>query len=88
MNHSEDINIRVDSDDLPVDEVDGVRVLRQNFEIPEGKIGVRMQVGEAPVTVIGWVSPGEGNVSALLRNTADELDKVERKLIEQQEANE
>ncbi len=88
MNHSEDINIRVDSDDLPVDEVDGVRVLRQDFEIPDGKIGVRMQVGEAPVTVIGWVSPGEGNVSALLRNTADELDKVEKEFAAQEEANE
>lgn len=70
--------VREDSDDLPVEEVDGVRVLVHDFEIPEGTIPVRMQVGDAPVTIIGWVVPGDGNVSALLRNVAHELEEIEK----------
>lgn len=62
----------------PVRIEDGVRVLEQDFEIPEGMLPVRIQVGDAPVTVAGWVAPGHGNIGPMLRNVADEVERIER----------
>lgn len=70
--------VRSDDDDLSVEEVDGVRVLVQDFEIPEGTLPVRMQVGDAPVTIVGWVTAGDGNLSSLLRSVAHEVDEIEK----------
>ena len=59
-------------------EVDGgVLFLRQDFEVPEGAYPVRMQVGDLPVTIIGWTNGEPGSLTALLRNVADELEKIE-----------
>jgi hypothetical protein len=68
----------VDSDDLdaPLNE-DGVRVLVQEFDVPEGALPVRMQVGDAPVTIVGWVAPGDGNIGNLFREIAREVDEIE-----------
>lgn len=69
--------------DVPLILVDqdeeGVDHLRQEFEVPPEALPVRMQVGGAPVTIIGWVQPGEGNISALLRDVATEVEKIEKK---------
>lgn len=48
------------------------------FTAPDGALPVLMQVGESPVTCIGWVLPGEGNTSALLRDVANEIEAIEQ----------
>jgi hypothetical protein len=53
----------------------GALHLRQEFEIPEGCIPVRMQVGDAPVTIVGWVSDPD-NLPELLCNLVDELRAI------------
>jgi hypothetical protein len=58
--------------------VDGVKVLRQDFEIPEGGFPVRMQVGEAPVTIIGWTDGTTEALCGLLTNVMEELQKIEK----------
>jgi hypothetical protein len=67
----------VELPELGVDDVDGVHVLRQDFEVPEGALPVRMQTGDLPVTIIGWVDGGRGSMQGLLRSVADELDTIE-----------
>ncbi len=71
------LHIEEDSAGLPVSIVDGVRVLEQEFEVPDGALPVRMQVGDAPVSIIGWVTPGSGAVPALLRDVASEVERIE-----------
>lgn len=66
------------ADTLATAPVEDVRVLVQDFEVPDGTLPVRMQVGDAPVTIIGWVAPGTGNVQSLMREVATELDEIEK----------
>lgn len=71
---------------IPEDEVDGadletdggVLFLRQKFEVPEGTMPVRMQVGGLPVTIIGWTDGSPGALPGLLRDVANEVEKIEK----------
>lgn len=62
--------------DLPVTmDDDGNLHLKQAFEVPEGTLPVRMQVGGAPVTIVGWVATADA-LPELFENIAEELRKV------------
>lgn len=54
---------------------DGEERLVQEFPIPDGAIPVRMQTGDLPVTIIGWISEGSG-LPGLLRSVADETERI------------
>jgi hypothetical protein len=73
---SEVLGIMLEGDDYdaPANE-DGVRVLRQEFVVPEGTMAVRMQVGDLPVTIVGWIS-GSESLPGLLRDVSDELERI------------
>jgi hypothetical protein len=75
---SDKVRIIQEDEDVPVYLTDaGVRVLEQDFQIPEGDIPVRMQVGDLPVSIVGWIAPGDGNLADLLENVAAEVRKIE-----------
>jgi hypothetical protein len=48
------------------------------FEVPEGSLPVRMQVGEQSVTVVGWIAPESGTLPGLLRELATEIEEIEK----------
>jgi hypothetical protein len=54
---------------------DGVPVLRQEVELPIGALPVRMQTGDLPVTIIGWIADAAA-LPGLLRSVADETEKL------------
>jgi hypothetical protein len=54
---------------------DGAVHLEQDFPIPDGTIPIRMQTGDLPVTIIGWISDG-AFLPGLLRETADEIERI------------
>ena len=49
------------------------------FLVPTHGIPVRLQVGDAPVVLIGWVEAQDGMVPDLLREVADEIENIEAK---------
>jgi len=63
------------ADPIRVILADGVPVARQDFVVPEGAYPVRMQVGQLPVTIIGWIDDS-ASLPNLLRDIAKELEKV------------
>jgi hypothetical protein len=63
-------------DEAPFDLDDnGVAILDQDFPIPDGALPVRMQTGDLPVTIIGWIADAAA-LPGLLRNVADETEKL------------
>jgi hypothetical protein len=62
--------------DLPVELDDnGALHLRQEFEIPDGTLAVRMQTGDLPVTIIGWIGSSE-QLPDLLESVAKEIREM------------
>jgi hypothetical protein len=51
----------------------------EEFLVPTHGIPVRLQVGDAPVVLIGWVEAQDGMVPNLLREVADEIETIEAK---------
>lgn len=51
--------------------------LVQEVDVPEGALAVRMQVGDLPVTIIGWIAGAEA-LPDLLRNVAAETEGIMR----------
>ena len=62
------IEVRFGDEDSPVHE-ETVRVLDQDFEIPEDAMAVRVQVGSMPLTVVGWITAADA-LPHLLRDVA------------------
>lgn len=63
------IEVRFGDEDSPVHE-ETIRVLDQDFEIPDDALPVRIQVGSMPLTVVGWIT-GADALPGLLRDVAD-----------------
>lgn len=53
----------------------GEHILVQDFPIPVDAMAVRMQVGDLPVTIVGWITDGSA-LPGLLRNVADEAERI------------
>lgn len=49
--------------------------LIQDFEVPEGALPVRAQVGDLPVTIVGWVASGD-DLPQLFESLARELREM------------
>jgi hypothetical protein len=47
----------------------------QPFEVPEWALPVRMQVGDGPLTVVGWIAANE-DLAPLLSNLADFYERL------------
>ena len=69
----EPISIHEGEEDKAVHD-ETVRVLDQDFPVPSDAYRVRMQVGDMPLTVVGWIGAPE-SLPMLLRSIADESEK-------------
>jgi hypothetical protein len=72
----ERVAVLLEDEDYPVEMGESGEVhLVQDFEVPNGAMAVRMQVGGAPVTIVGWVDSPEA-VPDLLVEIAEELRSI------------
>ncbi len=70
----ETMTIREGDEDVATHE-ETIAVADQDFPVPDDAMAVRMQVGDMPLTVVGWITAPE-SLPFLLRSVANEHEKI------------